>query len=627
MSVVLERPRAEVEVVRAAATGLLDVAGELAEAIVAHIEAEMPEFSALDDEFERTFRRAVYANVEEIASLLRAQLPPAAITPVGGLAYGEAARRRGVGLGVLARSYQVGLAVMTPVIDAEIGRAAEQPAVREAVRDEIRVFLHAYVNRLLVRLADAYEAGEPQSLSPQELLRADVAGARAAQPIIDHRRSPEEAAARAREHCQGVLDRFIDTVGAAAADPNLSRRLSRADVTAVVALTDEPELAVTLLLDRTPVEVLDGAHEAECELRIASVDLARLWSEELLLPMAIANGRIAAAGAVRKLLLVWPIIHELARARRDERVRAARVSAPPTEPPSGGSPVAHESGFTAEQRRLLDHAADHVYAFHEGALEVAQSRPGDFWSIECIDVYKRFGDNQVLNGLNLGIPEGMITVILGPSGTGKSVLINHLIGLVYPDAGDILVHGHSVTQMRRRELLAMRRKFGILFQDGALFGSMPIYDNVAFPLREHTNLSEAQIREIVMARLEEVGLGKAADLMPSELSGGMRKRAGFARALVLEPEIVMFDEPDSGLDPVRTALLCRLIHQMHGRHGGTYIVITHDIASMRAIGEYIAVLWRGRIVQSGDREQMLNSENPFVRQFLAGADVGPLGME
>jgi phospholipid/cholesterol/gamma-HCH transport system ATP-binding protein len=130
-----------------------------------------------------------------------------------------------------------------------------------------------------------------------------------------------------------------------------------------------------------------------------------------------------------------------------------------------------------------------------------------------------------------------------------------------------------------------------------------------------------------MARLDEVGLSKAASLMPSEISGGMRKRAGFARALVLEPEIVMFDEPDSGLDPVRTALLCRLIHQMHRRHGGTYIVITHDIASMRAIGEYIAVLWRGRIVQSGDREAMRHSQNPFVRQFLAGADVGPLGME
>jgi phospholipid/cholesterol/gamma-HCH transport system ATP-binding protein len=156
---------------------------------------------------------------------------------------------------------------------------------------------------------------------------------------------------------------------------------------------------------------------------------------------------------------------------------------------------------------------------------------------------------------------------------------------------------------------------------------MPVYDNVAFPLRQHTDLSEAQIREIVMARLSDVGLAGAEQRMPSELSGGMRKRAGFARALVLEPEIVMFDEPDSGLDPVRTALLCQLIRDVHAQHGGTYIVITHDIASARRIGEYIAVLWKGSIVQSGGRDEMFGSENPFVRQFLAGEPVGPLGME
>jgi phospholipid/cholesterol/gamma-HCH transport system ATP-binding protein len=140
-------------------------------------------------------------------------------------------------------------------------------------------------------------------------------------------------------------------------------------------------------------------------------------------------------------------------------------------------------------------------------------------------------------------------------------------------------------------------------------------------------MTEKEIAEIVHHRLDEVGLTVAAGKVPSELSGGMRKRAGFARALVLEPEIVMFDEPDSGLDPVRTALLCRLIQKVHAQNGGTYIVITHDIASARRIGEYLAVLWKGRIVQSGDREAMFTSNNPFVRQFLAGADEGPLGME
>jgi phospholipid/cholesterol/gamma-HCH transport system ATP-binding protein len=275
---------------------------------------------------------------------------------------------------------------------------------------------------------------------------------------------------------------------------------------------------------------------------------------------------------------------------------------------------------------LLDRAASHD-VHHEGAMHFDEETPGDFWAIECIDLHKSFGRNAVLRGLNVGIPEGMITIVLGPSGTGKSVLIKHLIGLLFPDRGDVLVHGQSVPNMTMRELLEVRKRFGILFQDGALFGSMPVYDNVAFPLRQHTELSEAEIREIVMARLSDVGLAGAEQRMPSELSGGMRKRAGFARALVLEPEIVMFDEPDSGLDPVRTALLCQLIQDVHAQHGGTYIVITHDIASARRIGEYIAVLWKGGIVQSGGRDEMFGSENPFVRQFLAGEPVGPLGME
>jgi phospholipid/cholesterol/gamma-HCH transport system ATP-binding protein len=221
----------------------------------------------------------------------------------------------------------------------------------------------------------------------------------------------------------------------------------------------------------------------------------------------------------------------------------------------------------------------------------------------------------------------MITVVLGPSGTGKSVLISHLIGLQFPDQGEVFVHGRSVADMRMSELLEMRRRFGILFQDGALFGSMNVYDNVAFPLRQHTDYSEERIAAIVYQRLAEVGLGGAGDRVPSELSGGMRKRAGFARALVLDPEIVMFDEPDSGLDPVRTALLCELIQQMHAEHGGTYIVITHDIASARRIAEYLVVLWKGRIVQAGDRDDMFTSRNPFVRQFLTGQARGPLGME
>jgi phospholipid/cholesterol/gamma-HCH transport system ATP-binding protein len=288
-------------------------------------------------------------------------------------------------------------------------------------------------------------------------------------------------------------------------------------------------------------------------------------------------------------------------------------------------PFANESKFDAPTQQLLDRAIG--YEYHQGQVEFPESQPGEFWSIQVENCYKSFGSNHVMNGLNLSIPEGMITVVLGPSGTGKSVLIKHLIGLMFPDAGDVKVHGESVPDMLMSELLEMRKRFGILFQDGALFGSMSVFDNVAFPLRQNTNMSEREIAEIVHRRLDEVGLTAAEGKAPSELSGGMRKRAGFARALVLEPEIVMFDEPDSGLDPVRTALLCQLIQEVHAQNGGTYIVITHDIASARKIGEYLAVLWKGRIVQSGDRDAMFTSENPFVRQFLAGNEQGPLGME
>jgi phospholipid/cholesterol/gamma-HCH transport system ATP-binding protein len=249
------------------------------------------------------------------------------------------------------------------------------------------------------------------------------------------------------------------------------------------------------------------------------------------------------------------------------------------------------------------------------------------WSIRCYDVHKRLGGIPVLNGLNVAIPDETVTVVLGPSGTGKSVLIKHLIGLMFPDSGDVIVKGKSVPSLAMPELLALRRKIGVLFQDGALFGSMSLFDNVAFPLRQHTDMSEVQIRKHVRQRLTDVGLADAMDNAPSQLSGGMRKRAGFARALVMEPDIVIFDEPDSGLDPVRTALLCELIKEMHGQYGGTYIVVTHDIASARRIGEYIALLWRGRIVEAGDAARMFSSENPFVRQFLSGSAEGPLGMD
>jgi len=322
--------------------------------------------------------------------------------------------------------------------------------------------------------------------------------------------------------------------------------------------------------------------------------------------------------------------------RAEEPVRREELEQRPDEQPTREQGTEREeSGATAaavkneptpagdrEDDRQREGEGDE-YQWHTG-----RQRPhGEEDAVEFVEVHKAFGRNKILRGLNMGIPNNKISMILGPSGTGKSVCIKHMVGLLYPDDGDVLVHGESVPNMPDDDLFEMRKKFGVLFQDGALFGSMNLFDNVCFPLRQHTDKGEDEIGEIVNRRLREVGLEGAADKMPNELSGGMRKRAGFARALVLDPDIVLFDEPDSGLDPVRTALLCELIQEIHEENGGAYVVITHDIMSAKRVAEYIAVLWKGRIVESGPAEELFNSDNQFVRQFLSGASRGPLGME
>ncbi len=271
----------------------------------------------------------------------------------------------------------------------------------------------------------------------------------------------------------------------------------------------------------------------------------------------------------------------------------------------------------------VDSSETNPYRWHTGK----KRDHGGEDAIEIIDLVKQFGRTRILNGLNLGLPNNQISMVLGPSGTGKSVLIKHIVGLLYPDAGDVLVHGQSVPALTDDELFDMRKKFGLLFQDGALFGSMNVFDNTAFPLRQHTDKSEDEIGEICNRRLREVGLAEATQKMPNELSGGMRKRAGFARALVLDPDIVMFDEPDSGLDPVRTALLCELIREVHEENGGCYLVISHDLGTARRIADFLAVLWKGRIVESGPAAELFNSENEFVAQFLNAETVGPLAMD
>jgi phospholipid/cholesterol/gamma-HCH transport system ATP-binding protein len=271
----------------------------------------------------------------------------------------------------------------------------------------------------------------------------------------------------------------------------------------------------------------------------------------------------------------------------------------------------------------VDPSESNPYRWHTGE----KRDHGGEDAIEIIDLVKQFGRTRILNGLNLGLPDNQISMVLGPSGTGKSVLIKHIVGLLYPDAGDVLVHGESVPNMTDDELFEMRKKFGLLFQDGALFGSMDVFDNTAFPLRQHTDKSEEEIGEICNRRLREVGLAEAIHKMPNELSGGMRKRAGFARALVLDPAIVMFDEPDSGLDPVRTALLCELIREVHEENGGCYLVISHDLGTARRIADFIAVLWKGRIVESGPSDELFDSDNEFVAQFLNAETEGPLAMD
>lgn len=239
---------------------------------------------------------------------------------------------------------------------------------------------------------------------------------------------------------------------------------------------------------------------------------------------------------------------------------------------------------------------------------------------------KSFGKQVIWKDVCLTLPAGEISVMLGPSGTGKSVLLKTLIGLLKPDSGSVIVDGNDITKCYRNELYEIRRLFGVMFQDGAMFGSLNLFDNVAFPLREHTAKSESEIRSIVMEKMELVGLLGAERKLPGEISGGMRKRAGLARALVLDPEVVLFDEPDSGLDPVRTAFLNQLIVDLNAQTGATFLIVTHDINTARNVPDNIGLLYHQHLAMFGPREMLLSSEEPVVRQFLNAQRVGPIGM-
>jgi phospholipid/cholesterol/gamma-HCH transport system ATP-binding protein len=225
-------------------------------------------------------------------------------------------------------------------------------------------------------------------------------------------------------------------------------------------------------------------------------------------------------------------------------------------------------------------------------------------------VTKRFGSHTVLEDVSFDVPRGKTSAILGPSGTGKSVLLKVIIGLLVPEAGQVYIDGEPMVGVREKEILRIRRKIGVLFQDGALFGSMSLFDNIAFPLIEHTTKTDKEVRSIVLRKSELVGLVDHLHKLPGEVSGGMRKRAGLARALVLEPKILFFDEPDSGLDPVRVAYLDDLINTVHEETGATFFIISHNIESVKRTAHYLGLLFRANLVGFGSKEAMTMSPSP-----------------
>lgn len=246
--------------------------------------------------------------------------------------------------------------------------------------------------------------------------------------------------------------------------------------------------------------------------------------------------------------------------------------------------------------------------------------------IEILDLYKSFLGQQVINGLNLKIADKELIAIIGQSGGGKSVFLRHLIGLVKPDSGRIIIEGVDITRVTRKELDITRQKFGVVFQSGALFDSLTVYDNIAFPLREKLMLDEVQVKQKVGELLEDVGLSGIEKKYPAEISGGMKKRVALARALVTEPKIVLFDEPTTGLDPILLHSIHHLIIHTHKKYGFTGVIISHDIPEIFEVVDRVAFLYKGRIAEIGTPAEIQNSADPISRQFITGSLDGSIEM-
>ncbi len=244
--------------------------------------------------------------------------------------------------------------------------------------------------------------------------------------------------------------------------------------------------------------------------------------------------------------------------------------------------------------------------------------------IRIRELKKRLGSKQVLNGVDLDIPQGKTVVVMGRSGTGKSVLLKHIIGLMTPDSGSIEVDGDEVVGMREHQLNEVRKHFGLLFQGAALFDSLTVQENVGLPLREHQRLPEEEVRRRVTERLEWVGLKDVDDMKPASLSGGMRKRVGLARAIAMDPQYILYDEPTTGLDPIMSDVINRLIRSLQERLGVTSIVVTHDMNSAYHVGDILAMLHEGRVVFTGTPDEARNTNDPLVRQFIEGSSEGPI---